>query len=39
MRNKRKTIVRLIESEKVNNQRLIEFFAKRINERGMGNDN
>lgn len=36
MRNERKIIVRLIESEKVHNSRLLaEFFAKKINERGV----
>lgn len=39
MRNERKMIVRLIESEKVHNHRLIaEYFAKRINERGINNE-
>ena len=38
MRNERKVIVQLIESDKVHNHRLIaEFFAKRINERGIEN--
>ena len=38
MRNERKIIVKLIESDKVHNHRLIaEFFAKRINERGIDN--
>ena len=38
MRNERKIIVKLIESDKVHNNRLIaEFFAKRINERGIDN--
>lgn len=39
MRNERKIIVRLIDSDKVHNHRLIaEFFAKKINERGINND-
>lgn len=39
MRNERKVIVRLIESDKVHNHRLLaEFFAKRINERGINNE-
>lgn len=33
MRNKRKTVVRLIESEKINNARLIEYFADKFKER------
>lgn len=38
MRNERNVIVRLIESDKVHNHRLIaEFFAKKINERGINN--
>lgn len=36
MRHERKVIVRLIESDKVHNHRLLaEFFAKKINERGV----
>lgn len=39
MRNERKMIVRLIDSDKIHNHRLIaEFFAKKINERGVKND-
>lgn len=39
MRNERKIIVRLIDSDKVHNHRLIaEFFAKKINERGINNE-
>lgn len=38
MRNERKMIVRLIDSDKVHNHRLVEFFAKKINERGIKND-
>jgi len=39
MRNERKIIVKLIDSEKVHNQRLlVEYFAKKINERGNTND-
>ena len=36
MRNERKVVVKLIESEKIHNHRLIaEFFAKKFNERGI----
>lgn len=38
MRNERKMIVRLIDSDKVHNHRLAEFFTKKINERGVKND-
>lgn len=39
MRNERKMIVRLIESDKVHNHRLLaEFFAKKLNERSVKND-
>lgn len=39
MRNERKVVVRLIDSDKVHNHRLLaEFFAKKINERGVRND-
>lgn len=39
MRNERKIIVRLIDIDKVHNHRLIaEFFAKKINERGINNE-
>ena len=34
MRNKRKVVVNLIQSKQVHNQRLVEFFTKKINERG-----
>ena len=36
MRNERKVIVKLVEGENVHNHRLVEFFAKKINERGIG---
>ena len=38
MRNKRKIVVRLIADNKVQNQRLAEFFAKAFNERNMNHD-
>lgn len=38
MRNERKMIVRLIDSDKIHNHRLAELFAKKINERGIKND-
>jgi hypothetical protein len=39
MRNERKLIVRLIDSDKVHNHRLLaEFFAKKFNERSVEND-
>jgi hypothetical protein len=39
MRNERKIIVRLIESDKVHNHRLLaEFFANKIKERGVENE-
>ena len=39
MKNERKVVVRLIDSDKVHNHRLLaEFFAKRINERGVKNE-
>lgn len=39
MRNERKVVVQLVQSEKVHNQRLLaEFFAKKINERGIDNE-
>ena len=37
MRSERKVVVKLIESEKIYNQRLAEYFANKIKERGMGN--
>ena len=38
MKNERKVVVRLIDSDKVLNHRLLaEFFAKKINERGVKN--
>lgn len=38
MRSERKVIVRLIESKTVSNHRLAEYFAKKINERGVINE-
>ena len=38
MRNKRKVIVKLTESEKVNNARLVEYFANKCKERGCLNE-
>lgn len=39
VRNERKVIVRLVESGEVHNSRLLaEYFAKKINERGINND-
>ncbi len=38
MRNRRKVVVRLIETEKIHNQRLAEFLANKFNERGVKND-
>lgn len=35
MRNKRKVVVKLIQSEQVHNARLIEYFANRVKERGV----
>lgn len=37
MRNKRKIVVELVDIGKVNNERLIEYFANRIKERGHNN--
>lgn len=37
MRNKRKTIVSLIETDRINNTRLIEYLAEKFKERGAGN--
>lgn len=41
MRNSRKVVVNLVQSEQVSNARLIEYFANRIKERGVeyGNRN
>lgn len=33
MRSKRKVVVKLIESERIHNHRLAEYFAKKFNER------
>lgn len=35
MSSKRKVVVNLVQSEQVHNARLIEYFANRINERGV----
>ena len=35
MRNKRKVVINLIESENIHNQRLAEYFARKISERGL----
>ncbi len=39
MRNKRKVVVKLIESGKVNNARLVEYLANKYKERGSLNEN
>lgn len=38
MRNKRKVVVQLVEGDKLHNQRLIEYFANKYNERKMKNE-
>ena len=39
MRNEKKVVVKLIESEKIHNHRLLtEYFAKKFNERNMKNE-
>lgn len=35
MRNRRKVVVRLIETEKIHNQRLVDFLANKYKERKM----
>lgn len=35
MKNKRKIVINLVDAGKVNNERLIEYFANRIKERGV----
>lgn len=35
--SKRNVVVRLIEAEKINNARLIEYFANKVKERGIEN--
>lgn len=35
MRNKRKVVVNLIDNGKINNERLVEYFANKIKERGV----
>ena len=37
MRGKREIVVNLIESEKIHNHRLAEYFARKFNERGIKN--
>lgn len=37
MRNKRKIVINLVDAGKVNNERLVEYFANRIKERGLNN--
>lgn len=37
-RNERKITVRLIETEKIHNHRLAEYFARKFNERGRKNE-
>lgn len=41
MRNRKKVMVNLVQSEQVHNARLVEYFANRIKERGVeyGNRN
>lgn len=38
MRTKRKVVVRYVEDGRLHNQRLIEYFANKYNERKMKND-
>ena len=38
MRSKRKIVVRMIESDGIHNHRLVEYFARKINERGIEHD-
>lgn len=38
MRNKRKVVINLIESGNVHNQRLAEYFARKISERGLNRE-
>ena len=38
MRNERKVVAKLIESEKIYNRRLAEYFANRVRERMMKDD-
>lgn len=38
MRNERKIVVKLIESERINNARLVEYFANKFNERDWKNE-
>lgn len=38
MRDKRKVVVKLIESSEVHNNRLIEYLANKFNERGTKHD-
>lgn len=36
MKKERKIVVKLIEKDNIHNHRLVEFFARRISERGIG---
>ena len=38
MRKERKIVVKLIESERIHNHRLVEYFAKKFNERNIENE-
>lgn len=37
MRGKRKIVVNLVETEKIHNHRLVEYFARKFNERSLKN--
>lgn len=39
MKNERKVIIRLLESENLSNTRLVEYFADRIRRQGVNNAN
>lgn len=36
--NKRKIVVNMVENEKIYNQRLVEYFARKFNERNVNNE-
>lgn len=38
MRSRRRITVKLVESERIHNQRLIEYFANKFNERKLTNE-
>ena len=38
MRNKRKIVVELVDTGKVNNERLIEYLTNKVKERGLNNE-